>query len=143
MSEQEKHPIWQGLMDRAYAKWQKGGELEGLDKAAFFKALPYAEKLAVAFGNFNYQVCNGGFRQWSDNGYRKVHSAFIRHELDARCGGAENPFGRQVLEIILSTSKGGQYSKDKADQAYYEINDKWMDEVEAILAEVTKEKNNG
>lgn len=63
MSE-EKFPVWQKLMDAAYDKWpESGGHREMLNRATD------AERCAVLLGNLNYQVENGGFCQWIDNGY--------------------------------------------------------------------------
>jgi len=62
----EKQPIFQGLMDEAYERWK---ENEGWDYKAMLANCTAEERMAVILGNLNYQVCNGGFRQWVDNGY--------------------------------------------------------------------------
>ena len=58
--------IWQGLMDRAYSKWQKNRDWK---YSQFLLNLDSVERKAVILGNFNSQVLNGGFVQWVDNGY--------------------------------------------------------------------------
>jgi len=65
---EEKNPTFQGLMDKAYKKWQSG-ELKGVSSEEFINALPENEATAVRIGNMNYQVENGGWMQWWDNGY--------------------------------------------------------------------------
>ena len=52
----------QVLMDRAYKKWT-----DGLSHDEFRATLDNEEKVAVHFGNLNYQVENGGFQQWYGN----------------------------------------------------------------------------
>lgn len=73
----EKNPVWQGLMDEAYARWQEGGDLHGKSSRDFIAALPPLHRYAVMLGNLNYQVHNGGFNQWVDNGYAVVAEDLI------------------------------------------------------------------
>lgn len=56
---------WQALMNVAYDRWHKNewSYEEMLD------ACTQSEREAVLLGNLNYQVNNGGFIQWVDNGY--------------------------------------------------------------------------
>ena len=54
----------QELMDAAHEKWN-----DNLNYNQFIDMLPKAEKYAVLFGNMNYQIGNGGWYQWCDNGY--------------------------------------------------------------------------
>ena len=72
--------IHQRTMDQAYANYQQkagrqevGRAFDGRGKQRshrnFLDALSEPEQLAVVFGNLNYQVENGGFTQWVDNGY--------------------------------------------------------------------------
>ena len=58
----------QVLMDEVYNEWQKD-ENKGKGKSAVLEGFSEAHKIAVAFGNFNYQVENGGIEQWIYNGY--------------------------------------------------------------------------
>jgi len=55
----------QELMDQAYQKWQNNN----WTKQKFWNHLDFLERVAVFTGNLNYQVENGGFAQWFDNGY--------------------------------------------------------------------------
>lgn len=69
--EEVKNEVHQRLMDEAYELWR--GENEDLNYKKFLNLVK--EKLgethffAVITGNMNYQVENGGFTQWFDNGY--------------------------------------------------------------------------
>ena len=55
----------QDIMNEAYARWQNND----WSQEQFWNQLSYVEKVAVFTGNLNYQVENGGFAQWIDNGY--------------------------------------------------------------------------
>lgn len=66
----EPWPLMQDLMEAAYGRWQKN---EGWSFDDFRMSLSDVEALAVHFGKLNYQVCNGGFVQWVDNGYYTPH----------------------------------------------------------------------
>ena len=55
----------QTLMNQAYKKWENND----IRREEFLLLLSPVEKLAVILGNFNYQVCNGGFSQWNYNDY--------------------------------------------------------------------------
>lgn len=57
----------QELMNDVYCVWQS---VEGkYDKHDIIDAFTEYHRMAVVFGNLNYQVCNGGFSQWIFNGY--------------------------------------------------------------------------
>lgn len=56
--------LWQFIMDKSYEKWD-----DGIGRASFLEKLTNYEKIAIMFGNFNYQVENGGLFQWDDNSY--------------------------------------------------------------------------
>jgi len=99
----------QHLMNLAYDRWQKGGDLEDKSTSEFHAALPKDQLKAVLLGNLNYQVENGGFSQWVFNGYAcecsevmevleemgtelalKVHSMLARIRPHLDCDGGED-----------------------------------------------------
>jgi hypothetical protein len=57
----------QEIMEQAYDWWQT--EAKHLNRSEFVQSLSPLYKAAVQLGNFNYQIGNGGFLQWHDNGY--------------------------------------------------------------------------
>ncbi len=57
--------FWQYIMDSAYDKWNH----DNMNREDFLEQLTDYEKIAVIFGNFNYQVENGGLSQWYFNNY--------------------------------------------------------------------------
>lgn len=83
--------IHQELMNRAYQNYGQKAERVRMAKAStkvgnallgrsydnglgtqhsnFLEALSEAERIAVVFGNLNYQIGNGGINQWISNGY--------------------------------------------------------------------------
>ena len=58
----------QALMDEVYDEWRKEDN-EGKGKWDILGEFSEAHQIAVTFGNFNYQVENGGISQWIYNGY--------------------------------------------------------------------------
>ena len=57
--------LWSFIMDQSYDIWKNNS----MSRDEFLSKLSDYEKLAVKFGNFNYQVENGGLMQWDCNGY--------------------------------------------------------------------------
>jgi len=93
----------QDIMDRAYKRWQPGGDLEkegsknrGMD--SFFAALEDPDKLAVEFGKLNQQVLNGGFTQWIGNGYADASFGDLLEYVDKY--GSEYPAIAKVGKIL-------------------------------------------
>ncbi len=58
--------VWQDHMNAVYTKWQQNTKLP---YETVLMRCNQVEFAAVLLGNFNNQVCNGGFQQWVDNGY--------------------------------------------------------------------------
>ena len=83
-------------MNRVYDTWEKNKDwsLEDL-----FDNLDYQERLAIALGNLNAQVENGGFSQWQYNGYSKVHLSFLLRLRDKL---NEHPLNYPVLLKALN-----------------------------------------
>lgn len=63
----------QEIMNNAYARWVD----DNMSKYDFWNQLTHIEKVAVFTGNLNYQVENGGFMQWIDNGYSECYVELI------------------------------------------------------------------
>jgi len=103
MSE-EKYPVWQRLMDKAYSKWEK----ENWSTKEFIQEhCSDLERKAVLLGNLNYQVENGGFEQWVDNGY----GYFWRDTIKVlREIGTEN-----AVKTINLINRFSQYINEYAD----------------------------
>lgn len=65
-----ENSVQQQIMDKAYELFRAHPEWQIAD---LFDHLSYVQRVAVALGNLNYQVENGGFTQWYFNGYAEVH----------------------------------------------------------------------
>lgn len=92
----EKHPAWQALCNIAYKRWQEGGDLHGKTYDVFVEQLDEIFRIAVQFKNLNYQVENGGFLQWEDNGY----SVDCDEIQDAIGTFIATPASLEVLDIV-------------------------------------------
>lgn len=78
----EAESIWQIHMNNVYDKWQQN---RNTPYETILMRCNQVEFAAVLLGNFNHQVCNGGFEQWIDNGYATQ--------------------GRQVLRILKDIAR--------------------------------------
>ncbi len=70
----ETEATLQPIMEAAYARWQG----HNWDYETFLDELGALERKVVLVGNLNYQVGNGGFQQWADNGYGQQASRVAR-----------------------------------------------------------------
>lgn len=136
------HDKLQALMDQAYARWQG----QSWDKQQFWDQLDAKERIAVFFGNMNYQVENGGHSQWMGNGYatQEVVEFLIRHLRTL--GTSEANVQMQHLAEIrdLCNEEGWDSDRwddeiweavdlDSFDRTFYKINDKLLLQVEEKL----------
>lgn len=102
-------------MNQAYNKW---GKEKNWNKQEFWDHINFQEKIAVALGNLNYQVENGGFEQWNDNGYYEIHCSFLVSLL-TKIPQSEFPLLKQVLafleevESILIQMNSWEIEEDK------------------------------
>lgn len=128
----------QEIMDHAYHAW---GHHQEWSQEEFLDQLNAVERFAVHTGNLNYQVENGGWAQWADNGYASDETvAYLRRQLLK--GG---PASVNVLHIMeralpmlkeLDNAAGDEDVSDIYAQLdplcseYYAINEAFMGEVE-------------
>jgi len=134
--------LHQQLMDTAYAKWNNDLTLS---KEGFFDLLDAKERFAVFTGNLNYQVGNGGFSQWHFNGYDTPEVvAYLRRNLP-KVGETAKQVLALVEEALPVFAAMDEYRDDELDEEYreaedalctkyYAINDAFMAECEAYLA---------
>lgn len=103
---EQQYPVFQSLMDKAYARWRKGGDLEGKGDAEFVAALPEDQELAVRVGNMNYQVENGGWAQWYGNGYGKRDEEWLMDFFDAHKEYAAFSWMARLLSNVAGIAEG-------------------------------------
>lgn len=107
----------QELMDKAYNRWADG-EFKSLSLKDFFEKLPVLEQTAVALGNLNYQVGNGGFYQWEDNGYKDAHKDFLK-QLERLIPYKDFPQLLAAIKLVhLATTRKNQ---ELCDDIYYSL----------------------
>ena len=108
----------QDLMDEVYDKWRKS---DNKSKWEVLEGFSDAHKIAVTFGNFNYQVENGGIEQWIYNGYFHDDSEkFIEYletgaEIDSRC--------RNILDRIYQLDQYAQETGSDRDGYFHDPDD--------------------
>jgi hypothetical protein len=86
-------------MSTAYERWT-GGDLKGKAYEGFLYGLTSEQRKAVVLGNFNYQVENGGFMQWVDNGYAVHFDELVTTIKEMRGDGS-----KEVEEILNMLSE--------------------------------------
>ncbi len=133
----------QALMDQAYSRWQADANMSQED---FWDTLGANERLAVFVGNFNYQVCNGGFIQWHDNDYAKP---VVLDYLERLCQRMDTKVSHTVAGLLSEFRLAQkEFIENERDEdawpefssatdmlcnQFYKINDAWLVEVEATL----------
>lgn len=106
MTAETKYPTCQDMMDLAYATWQ---QRPAWTYSEFIDELPPHIRCVALLGNLNYQVENGGFLQWCDNGYVACASDVLR-ALDW-LGGEEAARVRAMVHDV--TQAWGEYQDDR------------------------------
>lgn len=106
--------IWQELINAAYARWLDG-DLERLRYDVFVEALDPEHREAVVLKNLNYQVLNGGFRQWYDNGYSSdaPYLCEVLTAMDTPASKAAAAIVEQAYDEVITfyTELKDQYTK--------------------------------
>lgn len=118
----DKH---QQLMDQAYDRWQKN---QHWSQEEFFDELTPAEKFAVAFGNLNYQVENGGFAQWWGNDYGTAETVAYLKRQSRKLGDVGARLDA-MLDEYLEETKG--LTQDKFWREY--CSNQWGDGDEELF----------
>jgi len=86
----------QSVIDEAYKKWD-----DDLEFGQFVATLDAKQRLAVLVGKLNYQVGNGGFLQWHENGYSSEgHNLLVQLSLYKK-----EPVVAEVMEIVEKALK--------------------------------------
>ena len=126
-----EHPKIQELMDAAYERWQAND----WSRDQFIMRLSWEEKVAVTIGNLNYQVCNGGFMQWHDNGYSQ-HTKELLEALNEVGTEAALAAVELVLRFVEYVN-GEDMEDDDGYEAAFEVSEEVsklgaQDEAEAV-----------
>jgi hypothetical protein len=171
---EEQPNVHQTMMDKAYELWSKPEENKRMSYEGFLEMV--SEELgdnyvdAVITGNMNYQVENGGWFQWHDNGYsvtieelisffekpefnnyieikklREILSS-VEEQLDWKERG-----DREIQQVdydfkdIFENALNEEFDKavDHLDSKYYEISKKVMDILENYFSQKNLDEING
>lgn len=130
--------LHQQLMNEAYDVFKSG---RGDDYEGFVDGLDDRHRAAVILGNFNYQVENGGFLQWHDNGYSS-RIDWLHKYLKA----IATPTAQEVTEMVnefqiitanLDSEDEEESPYDLLDSRYYRINHQLMVDAENWLRKLS------
>ncbi len=130
----------QRIINKAYDLWNDDDSWD-----AFLLKLDVAPRDAVVIGKFNYQVENGGFHQWFDNGYGEKAETLLSALSNVGTG-----LATEVLKLVEQALKvyenrdtdedeeadyddGYRAELNKLDSAYYMINSRFMEECEVYF----------
>jgi hypothetical protein len=102
--------LQQGLMDEVYNYWRSHSS--GMTRLEACDHFGPAHRAAVQLGNLNYQVHNGGFMQWYNNGYweEDIDDLFVLCSLGQTLSLAL--FGRLSLILTRVTNYIEDYGED-------------------------------
>ena len=131
---------FQALMDKAYE-----GFTDRMSLVDFYKSLDSKTVQVVAFGNLNYQVENGGFLQWHDNGYGVGYTDILQGL--ARLGTSEavtmTKLLQQARSLLLTLDKRNDpeddddfepVGLDAMDTAFYALAPAILQQIEDSLS---------
>lgn len=132
LSWKEPTTIHQELMNRAYEEYQKHEEW---DEYQFIDSLEgTASRDAVILGNLNYQVENGGWDQWWENGYGpRDYQSLIKILSSINTSSSLKVLNLLKRAARILTNKKYNVKLDKLDDMYYEINEQFMEDVDKYL----------
>lgn len=168
--ENEPHPVFQGLMNDAYERWQEPDNKWSREE--FMGQCSDLERKAVLLGNLNYQVCNGGFCQWVDNGYglewqevvevlkeigtenalktinlierfaEYINLAEDNHGFGDYWAEETDEFGFSYDDDFEEYESEGPYIARDCDNEFYDFNETLCEEIEEFLANGGKPNEN-
>ena len=107
---------FQDIMTQAYERYRANPHWSHQD---FQNQLVGMEVIAIPLGNFNYQVENGGFIQWIDNGYAKVGLTNLK--IGLQMIGTET--AKAALELVAEVENvlGDSADSNDFDEDEWEI----------------------
>ena len=122
-------PTAQEISDKAHTRWEEGMSFED-----FLGTCNEKEIVVVLIGKLNYQVENGGFIQWIDNGFSQpTPNTALWHFLNALC------IEGSALAVVMDKALARHEEDVDAhwvDEEYYDEEDgQWY--TEEVLVEGT------
>lgn len=139
--QEESLALFQKLIDESLEFLSsQGGKYKN-----FIEDLDKRHRAAIVFKNLNYQVDNGGFLQWIENGYIDEMPYILRYlgEIGTETANKLVTMLEEVNEIHQSSKVMDQYGEEyeeypyqEMDTAYNEINQTLLQEIETWLATI-------
>jgi len=133
---------FQRLMDQAYDRYQAN---PGMTREQFVLQLSPAEAVAVHCGNMNYQVQNGGWMQWMDNGYMteesiRTISTTLRQMDKWEVAKSVSSVFERAVEAMTRVASDEDYDElsdvlSPLDIEYYTLDQAFVKAVEEFLVE--------
>lgn len=133
----------QSLMTQAYDRWQASE----WSKEEFWDQLDADERFAVMVGNLNYQVENGGFFQWWDNGYATPENVNYLIRACDRVGTASamdvkallQHFRYMIQHCDVNDEDNSPFEilGDMLDTRYYKVNNQFLKDCEEYISNLT------
>lgn len=105
----------QSLIDEVYSEWKKE-ENKSKGKWDILDGFSEAHQIAVAFGNFNYQVENGGIEQWIYNGYFHEDAEKLAEHLET--GAKSDERCRTILDSVYTLEQRARETDCDRDGNY-------------------------
>lgn len=90
-------------VDEAYDRWNVHSEWS---KTKFWNQLSEVERICVFANSLEYQVLNGGFRQWIENRYCTKMSMAVLKDLCREIG---SPISLEVLDMLETIEQKKPY----------------------------------
>ena len=116
--------VLESIMEETHNRWQENG----WSYSEFLSYLTTRELVVVMLAKLNYQVENGGFDQWFENGYGDHTSATF-----AALRAVNTNVARMVSELVSEAvsrrqDRDGDY--DDLDSKYYGVNSQLVEDLE-------------
>ena len=135
----EQWPCLQAVIDESYQLWLQN---KGWSYPEFLQNLNPHQRRVVTLKNLNYEVTNGGFTQWWENGYH-CNAGELLQMLE---GFAKNgSLGAQILVLVKAALRllqefdweEGDYEAlwfklDPHELVYYELEEDWLNLLEVV-----------
>jgi len=138
----EEFPAMQAIIDQAYHAWR---DHKDWDYPTFLSELSEMHRWVVTLKNLNYQVTNGGFFQWWENGYhcnleelfRMLETLKGKCPLVAQIDSITRAAARMLQDFDLETDDYEQLCSDldPHELAYYELEEEWLGQLENVCQE--------
>jgi len=133
-----KYNYIQDIMDKAYNIWHLP-ENQDIPQEDFMELLPKNIRKVVAYGNLNYQVCNGGFSQYFYNDYYSYLPTVMNFLRQLNTKTSEKVLG--ILSKVRSVYSQILIQREKEKRISHAGLENWeRREIEVLFEDSTEEE---